>query len=297
VSNWYFMVASTILITILGSWVTDKIVEPRLGQYDGNEKPEVEYITTDEKKGLRYAAVAIAIYAAVVLVMLLPQNSILRNPETGSILVSPFMSGIIFFVTAMFLIPGIAYGIGAKTIRSDRDVVRMMVESVKGIVDFLVLIFFAAQFVAHFNYSNLGVIMSVSGANLLQAIGFVGLPLLISFVLLTSLINIFFSLDIAKWAVMAPVFVPMFMMLGISPEMTQLAYRIGDSTTNMISPIMPFFPMMVSYVQRYKKEAGIGTTISLMVPYNIFFLVGWILLLSLWHVLGIPPGPGAPLCY
>jgi len=207
------------------------------------------------------------------------------------------MSGILFFVMAMFLIPGLAYGIGAKTIRSDSDVVKMMVESIKGIVDFLVLIFFAAQFVAHFNYSNLGVIMSVRGSDLLQTIGLMGLPLLISFILLTSFINLFFALDIAKWAVMAPVFVPMFMLLGISPEMTQLAYRIGDSTTNMISPLMPFFPMMIAYVQRYSKGAGIGTAISLMVPYNIFFLAGWILLFSLWHILGLPPGPGAPLDY
>ena len=297
VSNWYFMMASTVLITFLGAWVTDRIVEPRLGKYDGDRQASIEEISPDEKKGLIWAGIAIAIYIAAVLAMLLPQNSILRGPDTGGVLISPFMSGILFFVTAAFFIPGIAYGIGAKTIRSDNDVVEMMVGSIKGIVDFLVLIFFAAQFVAHFSYSNLGVIISVSGAEMLRSIGFEGLPLLIAFILLTSLINIIFALDIAKWAVMAPVFVPMFMMLGVSPEMTQLAYRIGDSTTNMISPLMPFFPMMIAYVRRYNKGAGIGATISLMVPYNIFFLAGWIILFALWYLLGLPPGPGAPLDY
>ena len=297
VSNWYFMMVSTVLITVLGTWVTDKIVEPRLGKYTGEHTAAIADITPGEKKGLRWAAVALTLYTIVVLVMLLPQNSILRDPDTGGILISPFMSGILFFVMAMFLIPGIAYGIGAGTIKSDSDVIGMMVESIKGIVDFLVLIFFAAQFVAHFNHSNLGIILSVAGSDLLQAIGFVGLPLLVSFILLTAFINLFFALDIAKWALMAPVFVPMFMMLGVSPEMAQLAYRIGDSTTNMISPLMPFFPMMLAYVQRYSKQAGIGTTISLMIPYTIFFLTGWIALFAVWHLLGIPPGPGAPLVY
>ncbi|MCL2579740.1 MAG: AbgT family transporter [Oscillospiraceae bacterium] len=297
VSNWYFMMASTVLVTALGAWVTDRIVEPRLGKYDGEQSGEIEAITPIERRGLRWAAIAMVVYIAVILLALLPEGSVLRNPQTGGVLVSPFMSGIIFFVTAGFLIPGLAYGIGAKTIKSDNDVVAMMVESIKGMVDFLVLIFFAAQFVAHFNYSNLGVILSIGGADLLTAIGFVGLPLLIAFILVTAFIDLFFSLDIAKWAVMAPVFVPMFMLLGLSPEMTQLAHRIGDSTTNMISPLMPFFPMMIAYVRKYNKQAGIGTVISVMTPYQIFFLSGWILLFAVWFLLGIPPGPGAPIFY
>ncbi|MCL2617078.1 MAG: AbgT family transporter [Defluviitaleaceae bacterium] len=303
VSNWYFMAASTVLITALGAWVTDAIVEPRLGKYNGaedvntTESVEVEDISAYEKRGLKWAGIALAAYAAIILALLLPANAVLRNPDTGDILVSPFMSSILFFVTAMFLVPGIAYGTGAGTIRSDNDIINMMVESVKGIVDFLVLIFFAAQFVAHFNYSNLGIIMSISGAGFLSDIGFQGLPLLVSFILLTSSINLFFALDIAKWAMMAPVFVPMFMLLGISPEVTQLAYRIGDSTTNMISPLMPFFPMMIAYVQKYNKHAGIGTTISLMLPYNIFFLSAWIILFAVWYILGLPPGPGSFLAY
>ena len=296
VSNWYFMIASTVLVTALGAWITDKVIEPRLGTYSGGQQASIAAATPDEKRGLRWAGAAIAIYIAVILLMLLPRDAVLRGPA-GGILVSPFMSGIIFFVTAMFLLPGIAYGIGARTIKSDGDVVDMMVESIKGIVDFLVLIFFAAQFVAHFNYSNLGLIMSVSAADLLGAIGFTGLPLLIAFILLTAFINLFFALDIAKWALMAPVFVPMFMLLGISPEMTQLAYRIGDSVTNMVSPLMPFFPMMIACVRRYNKQAGIGTTISLMLPYSIVFLVCWIALFAFWYILGLPPGPGAPLAY
>ena len=297
VGNWYFMAASTVLVTALGAWITDRIVEPRLGRYSGGEEAAIEEVTPEEGRGLRWAGVALAVYIAALLLLLLPPDAILRNPETGGVLVSPFMSGILFFVMAIFLIPGLAYGIGAGTIKSDNDVVRMMVESVKGIVDFLVLIFFAAQFVAHFNYANLGIILSISGSSLLAAIGFVGLPLLIAFIILTAIIDLFFSLDVAKWAMMAPVFVPMFMLLGISPEMAQMAHRIGDSTTNMISPLMPFFPMMLGYVRRYSKQAGIGTVISLMTPYQIFFLTGWIALFALWYLLGIPPGPGAPIFY
>jgi len=297
VGNWYFMIASAVLITILGTLVTDKIAEPRLGKHTATEAAENISVSAKEIRGLRWAAAATALYITVVLIMLLPQNAVLRNPDTGGILVSPFMSGILFFVTLLFLIPGIAFGLGAGTIKSDNDIVKMMVESIKGIVDFLVLIFFAAQFVAHFEYSNLGAILSVSGSELLQAVGFDGLLLIISFILLTSFINLIFALDIAKWALMAPVFVPMFMMLGISPEITQMAYRIGDSTTNMISPLMPFFPMMIAYVKKYDKNCGIGSVISLMLPYNIFFLLGWIIMFAIWHLLGIPPGPGASLTY
>ncbi|MCL1936682.1 MAG: AbgT family transporter [Defluviitaleaceae bacterium] len=295
--NWFFMSVSTILITILGTWVTEKIVEPKLGKYENSQKKENVEISNLEKKGLKYAGISFLIYVCIVLALILPENGPLRNATTGGILVSPFMNGIVFFSMAMFLIPGLVYGIITKSIRSDHQVIKMIEESIKGIVDFLVLIFFASQFVAHFNFSNMGIIISINGANILENLGFVGLPLVISIIIVVSIIDLVFSVDTAKWAMMAPVFVPMLMMLGISPELTQLAYRIGDSTTNLISPLMPFFPMMLAFVQRYNKNAGIGTVISLMLPYTLTFLLGWILLLVVWFLLGIPLGPSVSLFY
>ena len=172
-----------------------------------------------------------------------------------------------------------------------------MNKCISGLASFMVLIFFAAQFTTCFNYSNLGTIISVSGANFLKDIGFVGLPLVICFIILTAFINIFIAVDSAKWAIMAPIFVPMFMRLGLSPELTQVAYRIGDSSTNIIAPLMPFFVLTVAFFQKYDKKAGIGSVISTMLPYSICFLLGWIVLFSIWYLLGLPLGPGAPLFY
>lgn len=297
IANWYFMAVSAIVITVLGALLTDKVIEPRLGEYSYEGDVKVDDITADEKRGLKWAGIALLVYVSVVMILLLPENAVLRNPQTGGILVSPFMSGMIFFMTMLFLISGLAYGIGAKTIKSDRDVVDMMTQTIQSIAGFLVMIFFSAQFIAYFNFSNLAMILSVGGAGLLANIGFVGLPLLVSFIILTTIINLVFAVDTAKWALMAPIFVPMFMMLGISPELTQLAYRIGDSSTNMIAPLMPFFPMFLAFVQRYMKNAGIGTILSLMLPYTVVILVSWILLFIVWYLLGIPLGPGSTFVY
>ena len=298
-ANWYFMFVSTFVITIVGTLVTEKIIEPRLGTYnmDDDHELNLNVINKNENKGMLFALIAFIAFIGVVLLLVLPSNGILRNPETGSILQSPFMSGIIVTMSLVFFIPGIAYGIGAGTIKSDKEVVALMVKTITTISGFLVLLFFASQFVAFFNHSNLGVILSVTGANALKSVGFVGIPLVISFILLTAFINIFIAVDSAKWAIMAPIFVPMFMQLGISPELTQAAYRVGDSSTNIIAPLMPFFPLMVAFVQKYDKNFGVGSVITLMLPYSIAFLAVWIILLIIWILLGIPVGIGAPLFY
>lgn len=296
-ANWFFMIASTFMITIIGTYVTDKIIEPRLGEYKIDESESMKLITEDEKRGMSFAGVSTLVYIVILLLLLLPQNSVLRNPENGKILTSPFMSGIIFFMMLLFLIPGIFYGIGARVIKNDKDVVELMNKAIAGLSSFMVLIFFAAQFTAFFNYSNLGTVISVSGANFLKSIGFVGLPLIISFIVMTALINIFIAVDSAKWAIMAPIFVPMFMRLGLSPELTQVAYRIGDSSTNIIAPLMPFFVLIVAFCQKYDKKSGIGTLISTMLPYSIAFLLGWIALFIVWYVFKLPLGPGSPLFY
>lgn len=297
VSNWYFCFVSTILLTILGTWVTDKIVEPHLGIYSPEKKESVDGISLNESRGMRFAGISALVYLVIMLLLVLPTNGLLRNPETQEILSSPFMSGIIFFMMMLFLIPGIFFGIGAGTIKSDKDVIRMMNEAIAGLASFMVLIFFAAQFTNAFNYSNLGTVLSVAGAQFLERVGFVGLPLIITFIILAAFLNIFIAVDSAKWAMMAPIFVPMFMQLGLSPELTQMAYRIGDSCTNIIAPMMPFFVLTVAFFQKYDKKAGIGTVISTMLPYSIAFLIGWIILLVIWYLTGLPLGPGAPIHY
>lgn len=294
-ANWYFMVISTFLITAIGTFVTDKIVEPKLPEYHFTDEDEVNEVEENEIKGLKYAGIAELIYVVIIGFMVIPQGAILRNPETGGILTSPFMSGIIFFMMLFFLIPGIAYGLGAGTITQSKDITGYMTEGIKGISNFLVLIFFAAQFTAFFSYSNLGTILSVYGARLLTDIGLTGLPLILIFIIVTGLINLLMPVDTAKWAMMAPIFIPMFMQLNLSPELTQVAFRIGDSTTNIITPLMPFFPMIMAYIQRYDEDMGIGSITSTMLPYSISFLIGWVILISLWYFLGLPLGPGAPL--
>ena len=237
------------------------------------------------------------VYVLFIASLVAPTNGLLRNPETHSFLSSPFMSGIIFFMMLLFLLPGLAYGIGAGSIKNDKDMIALMNKTISGLSSFMVLIFFAAQFTACFNYSNLGTIISVSGADFLKSVGFTGLPLIICFIVLTAFINIFIAVDSAKWAIMAPIFVPMFMRLGLSPELTQCAYRIGDSATNIIAPLMPFFVLTVAFFQKYDKKVGIGSVISTMLPYSICFLLGWLVMFSVWYLLGLPLGPGSPMFY
>lgn len=293
--NWYFMVASLFLVTLIGTYITDKIVEPNLPKYNFKGSDKIEPISDNEKRGLVYAGITTSVYLIALALMTIPESGILRNPETGELLNSPFMDGIIVFVMFLFFLPGLAYGIGEGSIKRTHDVADLMSDGIAGISNFLVLIFWAAQFTAIFNYSNLGTIISVNGANLLTNIGLTGLPLILLFVVTTGLLNILMPVDVAKWAMMAPIFIPMLLQVNLSPEVTQVAFRIGDSVTNIITPLMPFFPMIVAYFQKYDEDAGIGSVVSTMLPYSIAFLIGWVIMLSLWYVLGLPLGPGAPI--
>ena len=295
--NWFFMFVSTFLIVIIGTLVTDKLIEPKLGKYTPDKVTDQTHAMTSlEKKGLFWANLSIIATIIAIALLVLPENGALRG-EGGSLIQSPFMSSIIFIMMLIFLVPGIVYGVVTKTIKNDKDIARLMAASLEMMTGFIVLIFFAAQFVAFFNYTNLGTIIAVNGASFLQSINLTGAPLLVSLILITSIIDLFIAADTAKWAIMAPVFVPMFMQMGISPEVTQVAYRIGDSSTNIISPLMPFFPLIVAFAQRYGKENGVGTILSLMLPYAIFILIGWTILFVIWYLLGIPVGPGTSLYY
>ena len=218
----------------------------------------------------------------------------LRDPATGSVLHSPFLKGIVAIIFFYGVGLGVAYGVGAGTVRSDRDVIRGMSQQMSTLGGYMVLVFFAAQFVAFFNWTNLGLIFAVEGAQVLKAAGLHQVPLLLTFILLSAIINLVMGSASAKWALMAPVFIPMFMLLGYPPELIQIAYRVGDSVTNVISPMMSYFALIIAFVQRYISKAGIGTLVSLMLPYSITFLIGWSIMFVIWLSLGLPVGPGAP---
>lgn len=295
-ANFYFMFVSTFFIAAAGTWVTERIVAPRFGEYTGAEKGEpLKGLSPEEKRGLWWATAAGLALTAILLLGTVPEGGFLRDPETGSLLRSPFMSGIVALIFLFFAVLGLAYGIGARTFRSDADVMKGMGKAMETLGLYLVLVFFAAQFVAFFNWTNLGLIFAVKGADLLKTAGLGPIPLMIGFILISAVINLFMGSASAKWAIMAPVFIPMFMLLGLTPEFAQAAYRIGDSTTNIISPMMTYFALIVAFVERYDPKAGIGTVIATMLPYSVAFLAVWTVLLIAWMLLGLPVGPGAGL--
>lgn len=294
--NWYFMIVSTVILTIVGTWVTTKIIEPRLGQYNGEYMPDDEPLTDLENKGLRRAGIALFIFIVIMAVMLIPENGALRSLDeaTGQMTMDYFLSnGLIFAIFFLFAIPGLVYGMTIGKIKSSHDFVESMTESMKSMGSYIVLAFFAAQFINYFSYTNLGTILSVEGAEFLENIGFKGFPLIISFIVLAAFLDLFMGSASAKWAIMAPIFVPMMFNLGLTPELTQIAYRIADSVVNIITPLMSYFAMILVFMKRYDKRSGLGTLISTMLPYSIAFFISWVLLLVIWYFTNIPVGPDA----
>ncbi len=297
-ANYYFLAASAFLVTILGTWITEAIVAPRLGEYKGDAEPEsLEKLSSDEKRGIGFALIASALFAAFILFGAIPESGYLRDPQTGSLLKSPLLSGIVALIFFGGVLVGVAYGVGARTFKSANNVIEAMEGSMKTMSVYLVLAFFAAQFVAFFNWTNLGIIVAVEGAEFLKSLNLSGVTLIIAFVILSIILDLFIGSASAKWAVMAPVFVPMLMLLGYSPELTQAAYRIGDSVCNIITPLMSYFPLIVAFAQKYDKNAGIGTIMAMMMPYSLAFFVGWTLFLIVWFWFGLPLGSGAELYY
>jgi aminobenzoyl-glutamate transport protein len=301
-ANYYFMAVSTFLITGLGWWVTERLVAPRLAAMgpiesqhgDSGADDMAKPLSDAERRGLRFATVAFVVLTALLLWGLLPEDGFLREPGTGSVLQSPFLKGIVALIFFYGVGLGVAYGVGAGTVKNDRDVIKGMSQQMSTLGGYMVLVFFAAQFVAFFNWTNLGLILAVEGAQFLKSAGLHQVPLMLSFILLSATINLAMGSASAKWALMAPVFVPMFMLLGYPPEVTQTAYRVGDSVTNIISPMMSYFALIIAFVQRYLAKAGLGTLVSLMLPYSVTFLIGWSILFVAWILLGWPVGPGAP---
>ncbi|MEX2574387.1 MAG: AbgT family transporter, partial [Balneolaceae bacterium] len=298
-SNWYIMIALVPVFILAGWYVTERIIEPRLGKYEGTPEngeggEDPDTITPLVRKGHRWAGAVIILSLAGVALLVVPEGAPLRG-EDGSLV--PFYQSLVAIIFFIFLLPGITYGVVTGQVRSDRDVAKMTAESMASMGAYIVLAFVAAHLIAFFNWSNLGLIIAVTGAELLQGIGFGGVPLIVAFVLVSAFINLFIGSASAKWAIMAPVFVPMLMLMGYSPELTQAAYRIGDSFTNILTPLLPYFPLIIIFAQKYQKDIGLGTLISLMVPYSVAFGVFSTFLLAVWILLGLPLGPDTPLIY
>ncbi|WP_221029461.1 AbgT family transporter [Actomonas aquatica] len=298
-ANYYFLFISTFIVVGAGTWVTHKVVEPRLGPYTGNVKPEeLIPLSAAEKRGLLFTAVFAVLTVAFFLLGVLPAEGFLRNPAYPELMMRslPF-SYLVPFLFAIGFGSGLAYGFGAKTIKSDKDVVGAMNDAMGTLGAYLVLAFFAAQFIAYFNWTNLGLIFAVKGAGALQALGLDQwpIPMMIGLVILAAIINMLVGSASAKWALIAPIFVPMFMLLGFSPELVQAAYRVGDSVTNVITPLMAYFPLIITFARKYDSQMGMGTIIATMLPYSVAFMVAWTILLIIWMLTGLPLGPSAPL--
>jgi aminobenzoyl-glutamate transport protein len=294
-SNWYFTGASTFLIMGLGWFLTDRIVEPRLQRLaiDGDTKdmPKLEPLTPAESRGLVFGGLTMLVGFALLAWWAIPGTSPLRAPDGQiSSFAAPLMRSIVPLIFLLFLFPAIAYGIAARTVTSSKDIVSGMSKSMSTMGYYIVMAFFAAMFTDAFGRSNLGALLALKGANFLQALAMPGQVTIGGIILVTATVNLLIGSASAKWALLAPIFVPMLMQVGLSPELTQAAYRVGDSSTNIITPLMPYFPLVVVFCQRYVRQAGIGTVVSMMLPYSFTFLVVWTLFLLAFWGLGIPLG-------
>jgi aminobenzoyl-glutamate transport protein len=324
-ANFYFSIASSILLAGVAVFVTQRIVEPRLGAYDasmgdaayvgaptdaamsGHHDPvheladgatehDVAAEDAAEARGLRFAGFALLGMVVLILLLTIPSGAPLRDPATGDIIGNtPFMASLIFLITLIFLACGIAYGLGAKTISSSADVIDGVTSTFANLAGLVFMLLMIAQFIAIFNYTNMPRVAAVELAGMLERAGLGALPLLIGMIVVIIFLNIIIPGVVPKWAIFAPVFIPIFVRLGVAPQTVLAAYRVGDSPTNVITPLMVYLPFIVVVAKRYQKDAGIGTIVALMLPYVVFIAIAWILLFAAWWILGLPLGPGSPV--
>ena len=295
-ANYYFIVVSTLVISVVGTLVTEQWVAPLLGENPSTQKSHtLTELDASERRGLNSVGIFSLIFIGLLVACLLPEEGILRNPATGSILSSPFISGIVMIISTYAAVAGYIYGKVSGSFASGKDLIVGMENSMATMASYLVLMFFAAQFVSWFGWSQLGIITAINGAEVLQALNPSSTLLLVCFVLLSALINLVVGSASAKWALLAPIFIPMLMLSGLSPEATQVAYRIGDSSTNIITPLMPYFGVVLAFIQKYDAKAGIGTLIAAMLPYSLMFLLCWSMMLAGWMIMEWPLGPGAEI--
>ena len=301
-NNWFFTSASTLLIVGLGWYLTDRVIEPRLSTtaLDGDlaETPELTPLTVDERRGLIAALATMGLALLALFVSMLPEGSAWRAGD-GQLTAgaAPLMRSIVPLIFLVFLIPGVVFGYAAKTVTGHRDLIAGMTQAMSGLAYYLVMAFFASLFIAEFGRSNLGALIALEGAALLKAAALPAFVTVVGVILITGVVNLFVGSASAKWALLAPILVPMLMQLGLSPDLTQAAYRVGDSSTNIITPLMPYFPLVVVFCQRYVKGAGIGTVLSMMLPYAVAFLVAWTGFLLAYWAIGLPLGLQASYGY
>ncbi len=302
-NNYFFTSISSVLIIALGWFITDRIIEPRLGTTtpvddDAEEAPEMDTIDPKERKAFWWASAVLVLGLVVLTLTLLPEDSPFRDAN-GSLnsFAAPIMQSIVPLIFLLFLLPGVVYGYVAGVFSSSKDMVDAMTKAMQGMGYYVVMAFFCSLFVYAFGTSNIGALLAVKGAAALKAMALPGGVMIVGIIFLTAFVNLFVGSASAKWALLAPIFVPVLMQVGISPDLTQAAYRVGDSSSNIITPLMPYFPLVVVYCQRYVKGTGIGTLTSLMIPYSVAFLVVWSVFLLLYWALGIPLGLGASYGY
>jgi aminobenzoyl-glutamate transport protein len=295
-ANIWFSIASVVVLTVIIALVSERIIEPRLGKCQGQSSADASargngQLSADDSRGLRYAGFGLLAVLIFFGLLALPPGAPLRNPETGILIGnSPFMNGLIGFIMVLFLATGVAYGIGAKTTNSVTAVINAMTKAVSGLGGTILLFVVISQFVDYFNYSNIPTLMAVSMADVLKNANIGSLWLLLSFIVVVTILNLFFTPAIAKWAIFAPVFVPLFVQLAVDPAAVLAAYRVGDAPTNSITPLNAYFALVVGFAQKYDASAGVGTIVALMLPYVIWIMIGWTLLFAAWYLLGLPWG-------
>ena len=301
--NWLFTSLSSILVILVGWFITDRIIEPRLAgtKVDGEAASEAAMthdLSSAERRGLWSGLGAMLLGLLILFLAVLPGNSPLRAPD-GQItsFSAPLMSSIVPLIFLLFLIPGTVYGYVAGTVSNHRDLIKGMSKTMATMGYYMTMIFFCAQFTAAFGRSNLGALLAVEGADFLKALGLPGMATIVGIIMLSAMVNLLVGSASGKWALLAPIFVPILMQVGLSPELTQAAYRVGDSTTNIVTPLMPYFPLVVIFCQRWLKSTGIGTVTSLMIPYSATLLVCWTIFLLIYWMLGIPLGLQASYTY
>lgn len=308
INNWYFTSASSILIVTVGWYITDKIVEPRLTgiKIDGDEDemPQMEEVTDKESRAFWYGFIAMILGIIGLFLWAWPEGSGLRDPNWDNPNVSslfsfsaPLMQSIVPLIFILLLIPGVVYGYASGKYKSSKDMINNMTKAMESMGYYIVMAFFCALFIDAFGKSNIGLLIALKGANFLQALAMPGQVTIVGIVILSAFVNLLVGSASAKWALIAPIFVPMLMQLGISPDLTQAAYRVGDSVSNIITPLLPYFPLVVVFCQRYVKNTGIGTLISMMLPYSIIFLITWTIFLLVYWAIGIPLSFEAPYVY
>lgn len=298
--NYYFIFVSTFVLIPVIYFVLTKISLPQMGEYDPKYATE-ELTTTDsmtlspqEEKAVKRANLSLLITIIVIAVLALMPNSFLANPETGSLITdSPFMNGITVIMTILFFVPGFVYGKMTGKVNDSHDLARLLASSMGDMGSFIVIIFFSSQMMAYFSWSNMGTVIAIAGAGLLENAN--GIVLIIGFILLAMFVDFFIGSASAKWAILAPIFIPMFMLLGYHPSFTQMLYRIGDGIINPLTPMQAYIPVVLGVLYKYDKRSGLGTLMSNVLPYSVAIGVAWILMAIIWYLIGLPVGVNSPV--